>query len=80
MAYWDAHAGRYGTVIYGYGKCALHDLRRLLGDAKMADLLKSYAQAHWYGVSTVAEFKAAAQQAAGSTDLASFWTQHRIEG
>jgi hypothetical protein len=80
MAYWDAHAGRYGTVIYGYGKCALHDLRRLLGDAKMAALLKSYAQAHWYGVSTVAEFKAAAQQAAGSISLASFWTQHRIEG
>jgi hypothetical protein len=80
MGYWDAHASRYATVVYGYGKCTLHDLRRLLGDAKMAALMKSYAQAHWYGVSTVAEFKAAAQQAAGGTDLTSFWTQHRIEG
>jgi hypothetical protein len=31
-------------------------------------------------VSTVAAFKAAAQQAAGSTSLEAFWTQHRVEG
>ncbi|MEU6406390.1 M1 family metallopeptidase [Streptomyces sp. NPDC046985] len=79
MAYWDAHSSRYSTVVYGYGKCALHDLRRLLGDTAMAKLLKDYAAAHWYGVSTTAEFKAAAQ-AATSTDLTSFWTQHRIDG
>ncbi|MCT9089067.1 M1 family aminopeptidase [Streptomyces sp. ASQP_92] len=79
MAYWDAHSSRYSTVIYGYGKCALHDLRRVLGDTVMAKLLKDYATSHWYGVSTTAEFKAAAQ-AATTTDLTSFWTQHRIEG
>ncbi|MET9887509.1 M1 family aminopeptidase [Streptomyces sp. NPDC006430] len=79
MAYWDAHSSRYSTVIYGYGKCALHDLRRVLGDSTMAKLLKDYAAAHWYGISTTAEFKAAAQ-AATVTDLTSFWTQHRIEG
>ncbi|EST19519.1 M1 family aminopeptidase [Streptomyces roseochromogenus] len=79
MAYWDAHPDRYSTVVYGYGKCALHDLRRVLGDTAMAKLLKDYATAHWYGVSTTAEFKAAAQ-AATSTDLTSFWTQHRIDG
>ncbi|MFI2762207.1 M1 family aminopeptidase [Streptomyces echinatus] len=79
MAYWDAHSSRYSTVVYGYGKCALHDLRRVLGDTAMATLMKDYATAHWYGVSTTAEFKAAAQ-AATSTDLTSFWTQHRIEG
>ncbi|MGW1158667.1 M1 family metallopeptidase [Streptomyces sp. NPDC002519] len=79
MAYWDAHSSRYSTVIYGYGKCALHDLRRVLGDSAMAQLLKSYAASHWYGVSTTAEFKAAAQ-AATTTDLTSFWTQHRIDG
>ena len=80
MAYWDAHSSRYSTVVYNYGKCTLHDLRRLIGDTAMANLLKSYAQSHWYGVSTVAEFKAAAQAAAGSTDLTSFWTSHRVEG
>lgn len=45
----------------------------------MATLLKNYATAHWYGVSTTAEFKAAAQ-AATSTDLTSFRTTHRIDG
>ncbi|MFJ9360601.1 M1 family metallopeptidase [Streptomyces mirabilis] len=79
MAYWDAHSSRYSTVVYGYGKCALHDLRRVLGDTAMAKLLKDYATSHWYGVSTTAEFKAAAQ-AATTTDLTSFWTQHRIDG
>ncbi|MGW1003769.1 M1 family aminopeptidase [Streptomyces sp. NPDC002520] len=79
MAYWDAHSSRYSTVVYGYGKCALHDLRRVLGDTAMTKLLKDYATAHWYGVSTTAEFKAAAQ-AATSTDLTSYWTQHRIDG
>ena len=80
MAYWDAHSSRYSSVVYNYGKCTLHDLRRLIGDTAMANLLKSYAQSHWYGVSTTAEFKAAAQAAAGSTDLTSFWTSHRVEG
>ncbi|MFB8176877.1 M1 family aminopeptidase [Streptomyces sp. NPDC055966] len=79
MAYWDAHSSRYSTVVYGYGKCALHDLRRVIGDTAMTKLLKDYATAHWYGVSTTAEFKAAAQAATG-TDLTSFWTQHRIDG
>jgi hypothetical protein len=80
MAYWDAHSSRYSAVVYNYGKCTLHDLRRLIGTTAMTNLLKSYAAAHWYGVSTVADFKAAAQAAAGSTDLTSFWTTHRVEG
>jgi aminopeptidase N len=80
MAYWDAHAGRYSTVVYGYGKCTLHDLRRLIGSTAMTNLLRSYAAAHWYGISTVADFKAAAQSAAGGRDLTSFWTAHRVEG
>jgi hypothetical protein len=79
MDYWDAHSGRYSTVVYSYGKCALHDLRRVLGDAAMTTMMRNYAQSHWYGISTVADFKAAAQ-AATSTDLTSFWTTHRIEG
>ncbi|MFD4656296.1 M1 family aminopeptidase [Kitasatospora sp. NPDC058444] len=79
MAYWDANSSRYSTVVYGYGKCALHDLRRTIGDSAMTTLLRTYAQAHWYGVSTTAEFKAAAQ-AATTVDLTSFWSQHRIDG
>jgi len=79
MAYWDAHSSRYGTVVYTYGKCVLHDLRRLMGDSAFNTMILNYAQAHWYGISTVAEFKAAAQ-AATSTDLTSFWSTHRVEG
>jgi hypothetical protein len=80
MAYWDAHSSRYSAVVYNYGKCTLHDLRRLIGATAMTTLLRSYAASHWYGVSTVADFKAAAQAAAGSTDLTSFWAAHRVEG
>jgi hypothetical protein len=79
MSYWDQHSSRYSTVVYGYGKCALHDLRRLIGDTAMTNLLRTYAAAHWYGISTVADFKAAAQ-ASTTTDLTSFWTTHRIDG
>ncbi|MFD8648557.1 M1 family metallopeptidase, partial [Streptomyces mirabilis] len=79
MAYWDAHSSRYSTVVYGYGKCALHDLRRVLGDTAMAKLLKDYATSHWYGVSTTAEFKAGAQ-AATTTVLSWLWSQLRIVG
>ncbi|BAJ26266.1 MULTISPECIES: M1 family aminopeptidase [Kitasatospora] len=79
MAYWDANSSRYSTVVYGYGKCALHDLRRTIGDTAMTKLLHDYAAAHWYGISTTAEFKTAAQ-AATTVDLTSFWTQHRIDG
>lgn len=80
MAYWDAHSSRYSTVVYGFGKCTLHDLRRLIGDPAMTNLLRNYAQSHWYGVSTVADFKAAAQAVAGATDLTAFWANHRVEG
>jgi hypothetical protein len=79
MAYWDAHSSRYGTVVYAYGRCALHDLSRVLGTTAMTKLTHDYAASHWYGVSTTAEFKAAAQ-ALTTTDLTSFWTQHRIDG
>jgi hypothetical protein len=79
MAYWDAHSSRYGTVVYTYGKCALHDLRRTIGTTAMQNLLKNYAASHWYGISTTAEFKAAAQ-AATTVNLSSFWTTHRIDG
>ncbi|GAA2750611.1 hypothetical protein GCM10010440_59560 [Kitasatospora cinereorecta] len=79
MAYWDNDSSRYSTVVYGYGRCALHDLRRVIGDTAMAKLLEDYVTSHRYGISTTADFKAAAQ-AATTTDLTSFWSTHRIEG
>ena len=43
----------------------------------MARLLKRYARDHWYGVSTTADFKQAAQSATDK-DLDAFWNEHRI--
>ncbi|MER6397952.1 M1 family metallopeptidase [Kitasatospora sp. NPDC001603] len=77
MAYWDEHPDRYGVVVYDYGACALHDLRRLIGADAMARLLRGYTRAHWYGVSGTPAFLAAAG-AAATEDLAPFWAAHRI--
>ncbi|MGW1992120.1 M1 family metallopeptidase [Embleya sp. NPDC001921] len=79
MRYWDANPSRYEAVVYDHGKCALHELRRLIGDAPMERLLRAYAAEHWYGISTTAEFKRAAQ-AATTHDLTPFWALHRIDG
>ncbi|MFE7212680.1 M1 family metallopeptidase [Streptomyces sp. NPDC057611] len=76
MAYWSTHRGTY-HLIYTAGPCALADLERTLGSAPMARLLKRYARDHWYGVSTTADFKKAAQSMTDK-DLTSFWSTHRI--
>lgn len=55
----------------------LHELERLIGMPAMARLLTTYARDHWLGVSTPADFKAAAQ-AVSSTDLTSFWSSHAV--
>ncbi|MFD8984717.1 M1 family metallopeptidase [Streptomyces sp. NPDC059564] len=79
MAYWDQHPTRYEDVVYGYGACALHDLRRTIGADAMTRLLRGYVRTHRYGVSTTPAFKAAAR-AATAKDLTPFWAAHRIDG
>ncbi|MFF0732253.1 M1 family metallopeptidase [Streptomyces chartreusis] len=76
MAYWAAHRGEY-HLVYTAGSCALADLERTLGADTMARLLKRYAHDHWYGVSTTAAFKKAAQLVTDE-DLSPFWKRHRI--
>jgi hypothetical protein len=76
MAYWSAHRGEY-HLVYTAGSCALADLERVLGADTMARLLKRYARDHWYGVSTTADFKKAAQSVTDK-DLGPFWKRHRI--
>ncbi|MGW8631771.1 M1 family metallopeptidase [Streptomyces sp. NPDC055793] len=76
MDYWSTHPGSY-HLVYTAGPCALADLERTLGAGSMARLLKRYAQDHWYGVSTTAGFKKAAQ-AVTDQDLGPFWEAHRI--
>ncbi|MEU6846418.1 M1 family metallopeptidase [Streptomyces sp. NPDC046716] len=76
MAYWSQHPGTY-HLVYTAGPCALADLERELGSGTMARLLKRYARDHWYGVSTTADFRRAAQSLTDK-DLAPFWKAHRI--
>jgi hypothetical protein len=51
------------------------DLRRLIGDSAMTTLPRSYAAAHWYGISTVSDFKAAT-----STGLTSAAREYPVVG
>ncbi|MFI0813740.1 M1 family metallopeptidase [Streptomyces echinatus] len=76
MAYWAKHPGRY-YLVYMAGSCALASLERTIGADAMARLLKRYAHDHWYGVSTTADFKKAAQSVTDK-DLDPFWKKHRI--
>lgn len=77
MGYWKSHGLNWGVYVYTYGACLLHDLDRVLGTEAMATMLRTYAKTHWYGVSTVLDFKSAVQ-AATTVDLTSFWKAHTI--
>jgi hypothetical protein len=77
MGYWKTRPTTWGNYVYTLGACMLHDLERLIGTAAMATMLRSYTRSHWYGISTPAAFKQAAQSAT-SLDLTTFWTTHTI--
>ncbi|MFG2132970.1 M1 family metallopeptidase [Streptomyces sp. NPDC048751] len=77
MAYWSRHRNEY-HLVYTAGPCALADLERTLGSGPMARLLERYARDHWYGVSTTADFKRAAQGMT-SKNLGPFWKEHHIQ-
>ncbi|MCX4911546.1 M1 family metallopeptidase [Streptomyces sp. NBC_00878] len=76
MAYWSQHRDEY-HLVYTAGPCALARLEQSLGADTMARLLKRYALDHWYGLSTTADFKKAAQSVTDK-DLGPFWKRHRI--
>ncbi|MFI7012577.1 M1 family metallopeptidase [Streptomyces sp. NPDC050145] len=76
MAYFSTHPGSF-RVLYSLGPCALWDLEKTIGSDAMDGLLRNYARDHWYGVSTTAAFKRAAQSVT-SKDLGPFWETHRI--
>ncbi|MEW2264936.1 M1 family metallopeptidase [Streptomyces sp. NPDC047853] len=76
MDHWSRHRGEY-HLVYTAGPCALADLERTLGVGTMTRLLERYARDHWFGVSTTADFKAAAQSMTDQ-DLGPLWESHRI--
>ena len=80
MDVWAGDHGAYFNAVYGNGPCALSALRDKIGAAAFDRMLRGYVAAHEHGVATTADFKAAAQAAAGDTDLARFWRHWRIDG
>ncbi|MEU4609555.1 M1 family metallopeptidase [Streptomyces umbrinus] len=76
MAYWAKHRDEY-HLVYTAGPCALARLEDTLGADTMARLLKRYARDHWYGLSTTADFKKAAQSMTDK-DLGPVWERYRI--
>lgn len=81
MAFWGSHPKQY-WVIYDQGSCALGSMADHLGMARFIGVLRSYAAAHRFGISTTADFKAAledaARQDAPGWDVAAFWRTWRI--
>ncbi|RZU52028.1 peptidase M1-like protein [Krasilnikovia cinnamomea] len=61
--------GIFDAAVYERGAMTLYALRRAMGDTAFAGLLKTWAAQQRDGNVTTTEFIAAAQQAAGGTDL-----------
>jgi hypothetical protein len=65
MGHWDAVGGDgYFNTVYLGGTCALRSLEHDLGPQAMTAFLRSYADAHRWGVVTTADFVAALRAAA----------------
>ncbi len=81
MAFWGSHPKQY-WVIYNQGTCALGAMAHELGMNRFIGILRSYAAAHRFGISTTADFKAAIENAAAQYapgwDIAQFWRTWRI--
>jgi hypothetical protein len=56
MTRWDRHSGWYYSEVYLGGTCALRSLEHDLGPGAMSTFLRSYVQAHRWGIVTTADF------------------------
>jgi hypothetical protein len=82
MGYWMAHPFEYDTI-YGGGGCLLANLADLFGPGRFVDVLRAYAEDHWFGVTRTEEFKAAIEAAANADGLAfdpaTYWDRWRVD-
>jgi Peptidase family M1 domain len=81
MQHWDAaRANAYYRVVYLGGTCALRSLEHDLGPRAMTAFLRSYVDAHRWGVVTTADFVAALRAAApAGYDVDAFLRRARIK-
>ena len=80
MSFWGSHPQQY-WVIYDQGTCALGAMAHELGMSRFIGVLRGYAAAHRFGITTTAELKAAIEKAAQDVpgwDIAQFWRTWRI--
>jgi aminopeptidase N len=80
MAHWNGAGGNaYFRTVYLGGACALRSLERDLGPAAMTAFLRSYADAHRFGIASTADFVAALRAAApAGYDVDAFLRRARI--
>ena len=81
MRHWDAAgSSAYYREVYLGGTCALRSLEHDIGFGAMTAFLRSYANAHRWGVVTTADFIAALRAAAPpGYDVDAFLRRARIE-
>ena len=81
MRHWDAAgSGPYYREVYLGGTCALRSLEHDLGPSAMTAFLRSYIDAHRWGVVTTADFVSALRAAApAGYDVDAFLRRARIE-
>jgi hypothetical protein len=80
MAHWNSAGGAaYFRIVYLGGACALRSLERDLGPVAMTAFLRSYADAHRFGVASTADFVTALRAAApAGYDVDGFLRRARI--
>ncbi|MGZ5296296.1 MAG: M1 family metallopeptidase [Actinomycetota bacterium] len=82
MGYWMAHPFEYDTI-YGGGGCLLANLADRFGVDRFVQILRDYAQDHWFGVTRTEDFKAAIEAAAIvdglAFDPAAYWSRWRVD-
>jgi hypothetical protein len=81
MSYWASH-GSYYTLYYA-GGCLLANLAHRFGLKRFIQVLRGYAQAHWFGVARTSEFRAAIEDAAAADGVPgigpAYWARWRVD-
>jgi aminopeptidase N len=79
MGHWESARGNYFNTVYFGGACALRSLEMDIGAEAMTTFLRSYADAHRFGIVTRGDFVAALRAAApAGYDVDAFLRRARI--